>query len=220
MTLDGERGGITSKLLSLILIVALVAGLYLFRRPLLRAAGEWWIVEELPFRAEAIVVLGDDNYRGDRAAHAAALFHDGWAPRVVASGRWLRPYASVAELIERDLAGHGVPREAILRFPNSAASTYEEAQAVARLAHERGWRRLVIVTSNYHTRRAGFTFRRTLGPAFELRTVAAPDSAYHPASWWKHRSGRKAFFLEAVGYPLARWEVRRAPAPEAVTSDE
>lgn len=209
----GERGGIVGKLLGLILIAALVLGLYLFRRPILRWAGQWWVVEEKPLRADAIVVLGDDNYAGDRASRAAELFAEGWAPRVVASGRWLRPYASIAELIERDLAERGVPREAILRYPSSASNTYEEAQALARLAREHGWRRLNIVTSNYHTRRARYIFRKTLGPAFELRVVAAPDWTYNPQTWWHHRAGVKAFFHESVGYPLALWEVRRAPAP-------
>jgi uncharacterized SAM-binding protein YcdF (DUF218 family) len=210
----GERGGILGKLLSLFLIVILLLGLYLFRRPILRWAGEWWIVEDAPFRAEAIVVLGDDNHAGDRAARAAELYREGWAPVVVASGRWLRPYASIAELMERDLADRGVPREAILRFPSPTASTYEEAQAVARLARERRWRRLNIVTSNYHTRRAGYIFRKTLGPAFELRIVGADDSDYDPRVWWHHRSSAKAFFHETVGYPLAIWEVNRVPAAE------
>lgn len=209
----GERGGILGKLLGLFLIVILLLGLYLFRRPILRWAGEWWVVEEAPFRAEAIVVLGDDNYAADRAARAAELYRDGWAPVVVASGRWLRPYASIAELMERDLADRGVPRQAVLAFPSYAANTYEEAQAIARLARERRWRRLNIVTSNYHTRRTGYIFRRTLGPAFELRIVAAADSAYDPQTWWHHRPGVKAFFHETVGYPLAIWEVNREPAP-------
>ena len=66
-------------------------------------AGGWWIVSDPLQHADATVVLGDDNFNGDRAAHAADLFHAGWAPEVVASGRMMRPYAGVAELIARDL---------------------------------------------------------------------------------------------------------------------
>ena len=72
-----------------------------------RAASGSWTKD--PRAADAIVMLGDDNYDADRATRAAELFKAGWAPRVIASGRYLRPYASIAELEEHDLIDRGVP---------------------------------------------------------------------------------------------------------------
>src|SRR2546429_3991534 len=46
-----------------------------------------------------------------------------------------------------------VPRDKIVRFAHDADSTVEEAQALARLAKERKWRSVIVVTSNFHTRR-------------------------------------------------------------------
>ena len=86
-----QRGGIFGKLTVIIVIVLLCAALYLVRLPLLRVMGSYWIVGVAPSNADAIVILSDDDFTADRAARAAELYHSGWAPRVVASGRWLRP---------------------------------------------------------------------------------------------------------------------------------
>src|SRR5580698_5838581 len=132
-----ERGGIISRLLSLIFLVALFFILYLARQPLLRLAGGWWVVSDPLQHADAIVVLGDDDFAGDRAAHAAELFQAGWAPLVVASGRMLRPYAGVAELIARDLQAKGLSASAVVTFAQHADSTLSEALALRDLVAQR-----------------------------------------------------------------------------------
>ena len=91
---DPQRGGIIFKLLFLIFVVAVVAMLYLVRVPLLRFAGEFWIVDDAPESSDVIIVLSGDNYDAVRAARAAALFRAAMAPHVVATGRSLRSYAT------------------------------------------------------------------------------------------------------------------------------
>ena len=44
--------------------------------------------------SDVIVVLSGDNYGAERAIRAASLFKSGMAPRVVATGRALRSYAT------------------------------------------------------------------------------------------------------------------------------
>ncbi len=203
-----ERGGILFRLLLLVCLVCMLFAFYLIRRPLLRLAGGFWIVDEAPISADAIVILGDDNYNGDRAARAAQLYKAGYAPRVVASGRYLRPYASIAELEERDLTDRGVPKGAVVRFANHAEDTKEEAAALAQLISVRGWKRIILVTSNYHTRRSHFLAAREFPEGTTLRVVAAPDSEYDPHDWWRTRTGLKAFGHECVGIVVAVWEMR------------
>ncbi len=210
-----QRGGIFAKLLVLFLVLALLAGIYLFRRPILRGMGEFWVVEDPLQPADAILLLGDDNYFAERAARAAELYRAGWAPRIVASGRWLRPYFAIADLMERDLVERGIPAAAIVRHPNRAANTLEEAHSLRELVRTQRWRRLLVVTSNSHTRRARYIFRNVFGTEAEVRVVAAPDSTYDPRVWWHTRAGVKTFFYETVGMLVALWEVNRhetAPA--------
>jgi uncharacterized SAM-binding protein YcdF (DUF218 family) len=205
---DSQRGGIFSKLLFLIFIVVLVAILYVARHPILRFAGDFWIVDETPQVSDVIVILSDDNYGADRAARAAQLFKSGMAPRVLASGRLLRPYAGIAELMEHDLKALGVPANAIVPVTHRATNTREEAIADAQAIAAHGWKKVLLVTSNYHTRRANYIFERTLPPGTELRVVSAPDSEYDPNNWWHTRNGLKRFLYESAGYVVAMWEMR------------
>lgn len=203
-----EAGGIIFRFLFLVFLAALVFGIYLARHPLLRLAGSFWIVDETPETSDAIVILGDDNYDGDRANRAAELFKSGVAPRVIASGRYLRPFASVAELEEHDLTNRGVPTAAVIRLTHRATDTREEAAAIGQLLSSRGWKRVILVTSNYHTRRSRYICERLFPAGTVLRVVAARDSEYNAEQWWLSRQGIKIFVHEFVGLLEAMWELR------------
>jgi len=206
-----EHGGIFLRLLSLLVFVAFLALLYVVRHPLLRLAAQLWLVDEPAESVNAIVVLGDDNYTGDRAAHAAELYRAGLAPQVVASGRLLRPYAGISEIIERDLESHGVPAASVVKFSHRFANTREEAETLTGLVASRGWKRVLVVTSNYHARRTRFIFGRVFPPGVALRVSAARDSEFDPSHWWETRLGVKLFFDEVLGYAVAWWELRGKP---------
>jgi uncharacterized SAM-binding protein YcdF (DUF218 family) len=186
----------------------LLAILYVVRVPLLRFAGEFWIVDDAPESSDVIIVLSGDNYDAVRAARAAALFRAGMAPHVVATGRSLRSYATTTDLMKRDLVDHGVPAAAILPLTHRADDTREEAVAVSEFVHSHGWKKILLVTSNYHTRRSEYIYERTLPPGTQLRVISAPDVEYDPQSWWRTREGLKIFFHEAGGYIAALWEMR------------
>jgi uncharacterized SAM-binding protein YcdF (DUF218 family) len=203
-----ERGGIIFRFLLLIVFLALLFVLYLARQPLLRFAGGLLVVDDSPRASDAIVLLGDDNYDGDRASRAAELLRAGWAPHVVASGRYLRPYASMAELERRDLMDRGVPATAIIPYAHRATDTREECTAIGQLAGARAWKRVLLVTSNYHTRRVEYICSRLLPPGIELHVLAAADSEYSPDNWWHSRKGVKIFLHEVVGLVVAFWEMR------------
>jgi uncharacterized SAM-binding protein YcdF (DUF218 family) len=208
---NGERGGIFFRLLFFLAFVALLALVFVLRHPLMRFAGDFWVVDDPPAQSDAIVVLGDDNYAGDRAFHAAELYRSGIAPAVVASGRMLRPAASVADLIEHDLQSFGVPASSIVKFSHRAANTQEEAEALSGLIASRGWKRVLLVTSNYHTRRALFIFERLMPAGVSVRVSAARDSEFDPERWWTTRKGQALFAHELAGYVEARWELRQKP---------
>jgi len=206
-----ERGGIFFRLLVLLAFIALLAFLYVLRHPLMRFAGEFWIVNDPAVQSDVIVVLGDDNYAGDRAFHAAELFRSGMAPVVVASGRMLRQNTGIADLLEHDLQSFGVPASSIVKFSHRAANTREEAEALSGLIASRGWKRILLVTSNYHTRRALFIFDRVMPAGVSVRVSGARDSEFDPARWWTTREGQSLFIHELLGYVEARWELRRRP---------
>jgi uncharacterized SAM-binding protein YcdF (DUF218 family) len=207
-----QRGGIIFRLLFFLCFVFFLFLIFLARRPLLGMAGSFWVVSDKPAPSDAIAILGDDNFQGDRATRAAELFKAGMAPRIIASGRYLRPYATIAELEQHDLIDRGVPPGAIVRLDQHAENTRDEAYAIAQLISARGWKRIILVTSNYHTRRARYICERAFPARTILLVVAAPDSEYDPHSWWHTRAGAKIFAHEFAGMLLAMWEMRNTSA--------
>jgi uncharacterized SAM-binding protein YcdF (DUF218 family) len=205
----GQRGGIFFRLIFFVFILVVCAVLYLARVPLLRLAGEFWVVDEPPETSDVIVVLSGDNYDAERATRAASLFKSGMAPRVLATGRALRSYATTTDLMKRDLLEHGVPESAIVPFTHKADDTRDEAAAVSEFVASHGWKKILLVTSNYHTRRSQYIYEHMLPASDQLLTVAAPDSEYDPNYWWKTRAGVKIFFHELGGYLVALWEGRK-----------
>jgi uncharacterized SAM-binding protein YcdF (DUF218 family) len=212
----GERGGALASLVALLFVVALCAILYFARHPILRFAAESWVVNEPSEHADALVVLSDDNFYADRATHAAQLFREGLAPTVVASGRRLRPNAGISELMEHDLVERGVPRDKIVRLSHDADSTKEEAVSVRKLAQEMHWKRIVVVTSNYHTRRARYIFSRVFPTAITVKVASASDGSFDPERWWEKRESIKLFARELAGMVVAVWELRGAEKQAAI----
>jgi uncharacterized SAM-binding protein YcdF (DUF218 family) len=205
--LRSQTGGILSSLISLLFVIVLCAVLYFARGPILRFAGETWVVEDPLDRADAIIVLSDDNFYADRATHAADLYRHGMAPIVVTSGRRLRPYAGIAELMEHDLIERGVPKDKIVRISHNAENTREEAQALAQQALERKWRSVIVVTSNYHTRRARYIFLHVFPAQTQVRVSGAQDGDFDPQHWWQSRKSLKEFTRELAGMAVAIGEL-------------
>ncbi len=178
----------------LIVAAAVVAVLVLAHSVWMGWMGAWLVQADQPFRADIIAVLSGDPY-GQRILKAAELVRQGFAPRVLVSGA-----PGFYDLHESDLAipfavRRGYPREWFIAFPHDGHSTDEEARAVVPELERRGVHRLIVVTSDYHSRRARRIFR-AVAPQIELRMVTVPDEYFKPDGWWRSREGRKTFFLE------------------------
>jgi uncharacterized SAM-binding protein YcdF (DUF218 family) len=205
-----ERGGVVASLIALLFVAMLCAVVYFARRPILRYAAESWIVDEPAAHADAIIVLGDDNYFGDRATRATELFRQGVAPVVVASGRKLRPSAGVAELMEHDLSERGVPKDKLIRIDQDTDTTREQAGTLGRFAETRGWKSVVVVTSNYDSRRALYICRRVFPGGILVSVASAADGDFDPQKWWESRKSTKAFVSDTAGMVVAMWELRNS----------
>ena len=85
--------------------------------------------------------------------------------------------------MKRDLIEHGVPETAIVPFTHQADDTRDEAAVVSEFVASHGWKKILLVTSNYHTRRSQYIYEHSLPANDQLLTVAAPDSDYDPNYW-------------------------------------
>ncbi|MEW6320380.1 MAG: YdcF family protein [Acidobacteriota bacterium] len=151
--------------------------------------------------AEVISVLG--GMPMERVLEASDLFHEGWAPRILLSrqapdgGERLLLERGIDYALEPDrqraaLVALGVPDAAIDILPDVQLSTAQEADSLAAAVASRGWRRVIVVTSNLHTRRAGLVMRRRLAPLGAEVIVRGSRYDRTPVDgWWRHRGALK-----------------------------
>jgi uncharacterized SAM-binding protein YcdF (DUF218 family) len=201
-----ERGGIINTFVALLFLALFCVALYLARHPLMRFAAEGLVVEDKLEKSDAIILLSDDNFYADRATRAAELYRQNLAATVVASGIRLRPHAGISELMTHDLIERGVPKERIVPFPQDADDTREEAEALKTLVAQKGWKSVIIVTSNYHTRRARYIFRKVFPSDVKIAMASARDADFDPSNWYQHRRAVKRFQHEVLGLLVAHWE--------------
>lgn len=150
--------------------------------------------------ADAIVVLSGSSTHRERTRHAARLFHEGRAPKIILTndglqGNWSTEQQRNPFNIEREmdeLRQAGVPGDKIEALPQLVSSTYEEARLLRDYMVNNRLRSILIVTSAYHSRRASWTFRRVLNPdGIEVGLGSPPpgDQTPNAATWWLHLSG-------------------------------
>jgi len=188
---DSLRGLYRRTRRRLVRTVVIAAAVYLaiFETPLLWMVGAPLRVAEPPRAADAIVVfaggVGESGKAGggyqERVKEAIDLYRRGHAPAVIFSSGYV--YALKEADVMRDLAiANGIPASAIL-LERNAANTYQNVLFVRRMLDERGWRRVLLVSSPYHMRRAVLT-ARTVAP--EIAVVAVPASS---SQFYAHHRG-------------------------------
>ncbi len=182
-----------TRKLALIFIVALLAVIF-FHARILTALGSYLVLDDQPKQADIALVLAGDQL-GNRILRAAELVRQGYVPKVIVSGP-----GPVYGVYECDLAipfavKAGYPEAYFIHFEHTAHSTQEEAEDVKAELKKLGARHVLLVTSDYHTRRSARIFR-AVTPDIEFTIIPAHDPYFSPGGWWHNREGEKTFLVE------------------------
>ncbi len=177
----------------LIVLLTLAVLLLIAWKPTLSYLGNLLVSPQSPRPADLILVLGG-NFYGPRVVKAADLAMQHYAPLVLISGV---PYEGRPEgdAAIDFLTARGYPRGLFQSFEHHAPSTIGEAIALRPELARRGVKRVLLVTSAYHSRRASIVFW-LFCPGIHFITIGAPDNFYHPSDWWEDASSKKLFFSE------------------------
>jgi uncharacterized SAM-binding protein YcdF (DUF218 family) len=171
----------------------LVLGLILYQ-PLLAAIGSYLVHAQPPTKADIAVVLSGDG-RGNRILKAAELVKQGYVPRALISGPDGAYGLSECDLAIPFAVKAGYPESYFQHFENTARSTELEAEQVVAELRRQGAHSVLVVTSDYHTRRSGRMYRNA-APEMEFTVIAAPDGNFTVDAWWRNREGRKTTLYE------------------------
>ena len=185
-----------------LITVALALLAALFHQTLLAAAGSYLVRAEAPQKADLALVLAGD-YVGRRILAAAELARQGYVPKVLVSGPAGFYGVHECELSIPFAVKHGYPESYFLHFENDARSTAQEARDAVGELDRLSAHKVLLVTSDYHTRRAGNTFRDA-APGVQFVIVAAPDGDFTASGWWRTREGRKIWLMEWIK-TVASW---------------
>lgn len=164
---------------SLAMVVLLLASGFIFPQQVL-------VIDDGQVKGDVMVLLGGGA--GERPARAVELFRAGVAPKILVSG------AGDAEGNRLLMMHRGVPATAISLEPNSR-TTRENAQFSIPQLRAMGAKKIIVVTSWYHSRRALKCFRHY---APDLVFASCPSYHGFPRAEWSHERLRQRIRIEYV----------------------
>ncbi len=201
-----RRGTVIASLLA-IAIVGVAAGFVGFLAQLRGSEAK------PPRKADGIVVLTGG---ASRVSDAMELLADGYGRRLLISG--VHP-ASGASDISRSLSDNQSLLNCCVDLDRSAVNTRSNAAETRRWARERGFKSLIVVTSNYHMPRAIVELSHAM-PDITLIQYAVVGDKWREEPWWSNGGTLRLVLSEYVKYVAAEVRVRLADAGLDVTANE
>jgi uncharacterized SAM-binding protein YcdF (DUF218 family) len=198
------------KLFFYALVCCICAGLLLYYHvSLLTSYAEFFTVHTATRGADAIVVLSGGIET--RLPRAITLYKDGYAPRILMTQE--RPVNALAAQLP---CSNTDKAQALLRMLHAdceltivpsqkggATSTFDEAYDLKDWARKNSYKRIIIATDDFHTRRAAYAFTKVFkGTHIDVEAAGAPNDVFSEHNWWKSDLGLAAYILEGVKYSL------------------
>jgi uncharacterized SAM-binding protein YcdF (DUF218 family) len=156
-------------------------------------------------KADGIVVLTGG---ASRVSDAMELLAGGYGRRLLISG--VNP-TNAASDISRSLSDNQSLLGCCVDLDRSAVNTRSNAAETRRWAHERGFKSLIVVTSNYHMPRAIVELSHAM-PDIELIPYAVVGDKWRDEPWWTNGATMRLVLSEYVKYVAAKMRVRLADA--------
>ena len=162
-------------------------------------------VEIKPARnADGIVVLTGGS---SRVSDAMELLAGGYGKRLLISG--VHPTNAVSDISRSLPDNQSLLLRCCVDLDRSAVNTRSNAEQARLWAHERGFKSLIVVTSNYHMPRALVELSHAM-PDIELIPFAVVGDQWREEPWWSSGSTLRLVLSEYVKYLAAKLRVHLA----------
>jgi len=151
-------------------------------------SGRFFLVDH-PQPADVIVVLAGET--DQRPRRALELLAQGYAHQVILDvPAEAKVFGISTHQIAQDYVSQLPQRESVSICPIFGLSTKTEAPDSGRCLAKAGAHKVLLVTSDYHTRRALSTFQHEL-PQYQFSIAAAHDPRQFGIPWWGQRQWAK-----------------------------
>jgi uncharacterized SAM-binding protein YcdF (DUF218 family) len=195
-------------------VVLLGATLFLARKPILLAVGDFLVVQDELQPADVIHVISGPDYRTD---YAIQLYHQGYGGQIFFTGGWctFHNYYHGQHGRERALE-RGIPLEAIAVDDSRVTSTYSEVVRLKEFISETHApiQSVIVVSDPHHMRRARWAYRRVLGDQFSIQMAPVPfELSPYQRRWWTDEATRQYVKTEylKIAYYYARYRFGIGP---------
>jgi uncharacterized SAM-binding protein YcdF (DUF218 family) len=191
-----------------IVAVALTAVLFALALFAFSHAGTWLVVESPLQAAPVAVVFGGRT--PFRAMEAARLYKAGWTRQVwLTEGIFSPAEAALTDMGITRTPDHvydrqvlerlGVPADAIRVLAGHNNNTADEVRTAVRAVRDSHAPRVILITSNYHTRRVKALWHVIAGDQPEAIVRYTPDDVFDAAHWWRDTADAWAVSREWFG---------------------
>ncbi len=183
--------------------------LWIFHAPLLTFYARAFIVMDAKPGANAIICLSGD--RETRVPECLRLWNQGYGQRLfVTQERPKNAEFHGLELSHVQFARAVTERMGLMAswdllpsLSGGATSTFDEAEDALAYGKAAKWKRIIIVTDEFHTRRARLAFEKVFaGSGIEVEVAGSPNEVFAIDDWWKSDRGILAFFGETIKLPV------------------
>jgi uncharacterized SAM-binding protein YcdF (DUF218 family) len=202
-------------------VVLLWAILFLARKPMLLAIGDFLVVQDELHPADVIHVISGPD---DRTDYAIQLYQQGHGGQIFFTGGWCKFHNYYHGQHGRKRAlEQGIPLEAMTIDDSRVTSTYSEVVRLKEfIAQTQAPVQSVIVVSDpHHMRRARWTYRRVLGDSVRVQMAPVPfELSPYQRRWWTDEESRRYVRDEyrKMVYYLARYQFSWGPLREWLAS--
>lgn len=169
---------------------------------LMMTSGNFLVVSDVQHADVIVVLAGETNQRPSLGVrllsenYASRMLLDAPAEEVVFDHKTLDLAQSYVDNLPQ--------RQSISICPIVGLSTKAEAHDVLGCLAHSGAHRILVVTSDYHTRRARSTLAHEM-KGYEIFIAGSQDQQQFGASWWQHRQWAKINWDEWIR--LVWWEI-------------
>lgn len=178
--------------------LGIIVILFLLRFPIMRGMASCLISADEPENVDYCFIMGGGSL--ERGKHALKMYKEGFASYFVCTGENVPSILEAvgtkmteAEATAFYLEKEGIPKENIIVI-NQSTSTLEEAKVIHRFCEEHGLKKIMLLSSLYHTSRMRSVFDNELEDSgIEYCLVGAPSIKYKEYEWWKTEEGLIAF---------------------------
>ena len=188
------------KIIICIVSIVLIGTIYCFFN-----LGNFLIVSDDLKKSVAIVVFSGDN--GFRTEVGVELLKKGYGDYLILSGGKVYDDVTMAELMKNHAIKLGVDENSII-LENKSETTSDNAKFTKKIIEENNFESIILVTSDYHTRRAKATMEKALedviinGKKVEVFVRPSAEEKF-TTRWWT--SGNSVLiiiseYLKLVGY--------------------